>query len=64
MSLAAVVECATMIGFAVVVLGGKQMRVRGWKILVSLAMFVGVVQCCCMAIMVCFKFVLSPENLG
>lgn len=50
MSFAAVVEMATFVAYIVVILGGKQKRETGWKILSFLLMLMGVVQCASMAI--------------
>lgn len=52
MSFAAVVEMATFVAYIVVILGGKQKRETGWKILSFLLMLMGVVQCASMAIVV------------
>lgn len=53
MSFAAVLELVTIVTYCVVILGGKQKRETGWKVLTFLLMLVGVVQCAAMAIVVC-----------
>lgn len=53
MSFAVIVECATLIAYAVVILGGKQKRDQGWKIVCTLLTVSGLVQCAVMAIVVC-----------
>jgi hypothetical protein len=53
MSFAAVLELATIVSYAVIILGGKQKRETGWKILTFMLMLVGIVQCAAMAIVVC-----------
>jgi len=50
MSFAAVLELATLVAYVVVILGGKQKRETGWRILAFMLMLVGVVQCASMAI--------------
>ena len=54
MSLTAVLELATLVAYIVVILGGKQKREAGWKVLASLLLLIGVVQCASMAIVVCY----------
>jgi len=54
MSFAAVLELATLVAFVVVLVGGKQKREGGWKVLAFLLGVVGLLQCACMAIVVCF----------
>lgn len=53
MSFAAVLELVTIVAYGVVILGGKQKRERGWKILTFMLMLVGITQCAAMAIVVC-----------
>ena len=55
MSFAAVLELATLVAFVVVLVGGKQKREGGWKVLAFLLGVVGLLQCACMAIVVCFS---------
>lgn len=50
MSFAAVVELVTLVAYVVVLLGGKQKRETGWKILVFMLVLVGVVQAASMSI--------------
>lgn len=52
MSFAAVVELVTLVAYVVVLLGGKQKRETGWKILAFLLVLVGVVQAASMSIVV------------
>jgi hypothetical protein len=52
MSFAAVLELVTIVSYGVVILGGKQKRETGWKILTFMLMLVGVIQCAAMAIVV------------
>ena len=54
MSFAAVLELATLVAYLVVLIGGKQKRETGWKVLAFLLVVVGVLQCASMAIVVCF----------
>jgi hypothetical protein len=53
MSFAAVLELATLVAYVVVLLGGKQKRETGWKMLSFMLLLIGVVQCASMAIVVC-----------
>jgi len=50
MSFAAVFELVTILAYCVVILGGKQKRETGWKVLGFMLMLVGIVQCASMAI--------------
>ena len=52
MSFAVIIELATVIAYAVVILGGKQQRDYGWKIVCSLLAVGAVVQCASMAVVV------------
>jgi len=52
MSFAAMLELATLVAYVVVILGGKQKREGGWKVLATMLLLVGVVQCASMAIVV------------
>jgi hypothetical protein len=56
MSFAAMLELATLVAYVVVILGGKQKREGGWKVLASMLLLVGVVQCASMAIVVGYAF--------
>lgn len=53
---AVVVELATLVSFGVIISGGVQRRSAGWKIVASLLVFSGVVQCVGIAIVVCSPF--------
>ena len=53
MSFAAVLELVTLVAYCVVLLGGKQRQVNGWRVLAFLLTLIGVVQCASMAIVVC-----------
>lgn len=55
MSFAVVIEGMTLIAYLVILGGGKQKRESGWKILSTLLLVAGVVQCAGMALMVSFK---------
>jgi len=50
MSFAAVLELATLVAYVVVIIGGKQKRETGWKVLAFMLMLVGILQCASMAI--------------
>ena len=52
MSFAVVMEGMTLIVFIVTIVGGKQKRERGWKVLSGLLVFVGLIQCASMSIIV------------
>ena len=52
MSFAAVFELVTIVAYCVVIMGGKQKRETGWKVLSFMLMLVGLVQCASMAIVV------------
>jgi hypothetical protein len=56
MSFAAVLELVTLVTYCVVILGGKQKRETGWKVLSFMLMLVGIIQCAAMAIVVCYPF--------
>ena len=45
-------ELATLVAFVVVIVGGKQKREMGWKVVVVLLLLVGALQCAGMSIMV------------
>jgi len=53
MSFAVLIELATLMAYAVIILGGKQNREMGWKIVCSLLAVGALVQCASMAIVVC-----------
>ncbi|MCJ1438135.1 hypothetical protein MMC27_007522 [Xylographa pallens] len=50
MNFAIVMEGMTFIAFLVVILGGKQMRERGWKVLSCMLLLAGVIQCAGMSL--------------
>ncbi|KAH7135391.1 hypothetical protein B0J11DRAFT_158581 [Dendryphion nanum] len=50
LSFGVVIELATLVSFAVIIAGGVQRRVAGWKIITGLLAFGGVVLCAGMAI--------------
>lgn len=50
MSFAVVLELCTLVSFAVIIMGGIQMRSTGWKVVCSLLLLGGIVQCVVMAI--------------
>jgi len=52
MSFAIIIEMATLIAYAVIILGGKQKRDFGWKVVCSLLALGAMVQCASMAIVV------------
>lgn len=53
MNIAAVLELATLIAYLVVIVGGKQKRENGWKVLVSMLVVIGAIQCFAMSTVVC-----------
>ena len=54
MNFAIVMEGMTLIAFLVVIIGGKQMREKGWRVLSGLMLLAGVIQCAGMALIVSF----------
>ena len=54
LSFAVVLEGMTLITYVVILIGGKQKRESGWKILAGLHFLCGAVQCAAMAIIVSF----------
>jgi hypothetical protein len=54
MSFTAVLELATLVAYVVVILGGKQKREGGWRVLAGMLLLIGLVQCASMAIVVCY----------
>lgn len=52
LSFAVVLEGMTLITYIVILIGGKQKRESGWKILAGLHFLCGAVECAAMAIMV------------
>lgn len=57
-------ELVTIVTFLVVVLGGKQKRETGWKVLTFMLMLVGIVQCAAMAIVVCGLRILGGRGFA
>jgi len=57
MNVAFVLELAVCVGFVVVLLGGKQKRATGWKLLATMLFLVGLVQCSSMGLVVSFFIV-------
>jgi hypothetical protein len=56
MNVAFVLELAVCVGFVVVLLGGKQKRATGWKLLATMLFLVGLVQCSSMGLVVSFFY--------
>jgi hypothetical protein len=54
MSLAVVIELCTVVSFVVIMAGGVQRRIAGYKVISSLLIFSALVQCAGMSIVVCF----------
>ena len=52
MSFAVVIEGVALISYVVIMVGGKQKREAGWKVLSSLLLLVGLIQCASMALIV------------
>lgn len=52
MSFAVIIELATLTSYAVIILGGKQKRDFGWKVVCGLLAIGAIVQCAGMAIVV------------
>jgi hypothetical protein len=58
MNFAALLELVTIVAYLVVIVGGKQKREIGWRVLAFFLVLVGVLQCGAMAIVVCpFSFI-------
>jgi len=49
MNIAAVLELATLIAYLVIIIGGRQKREYGWKVLVALLALIGIIQCFAMS---------------
>ena len=60
MSFAVVIEGVTLIAFVVMLLGGKQKRVAGWKVLSTLLFLVAVIEISGMSIIVRFVTFIPP----
>jgi hypothetical protein len=56
MSFAVIIELATLIAYAVIILGGKQRRDFGWKVVCGLLAVGAIVQCASMAIVVSLEY--------
>jgi len=50
MSFAVIIELATLTSYAVVIIGGKQGRDKGWKVVCTLLLFSALMQCVSMAL--------------
>ena len=55
MNFSVVLQLATLVAFAVTILGGKQKRDKGWRVICGILVFVVAVQCASMAIVVSHK---------
>ena len=64
MSFAVVLEGMTLIAYVVIMLGGKQKREQGWKVLSACLLAVGAVQCAGMGIIVSADVCLLSEWRG
>lgn len=62
MSFAVLIELATLMAYAVIILGGKQKRDIGWKIVCGLLAVGALVQCAGMAIVVGTFGIPSRQN--
>ena len=62
MSFAVVMEGMTLIAFLVMIVGGKQKREQGWKVLSGLIAFVGVILAVGMGLIVSYS--LSVHSKG
>jgi hypothetical protein len=56
MSFAALFELVTLVAFVVVLIGGRQKRETGWKVLCFLLVLVGALQCASMSIVVSRRY--------
>lgn len=64
MSFAVIIELATIVAFVVVILGGRQTREYGWKIVCSLLAVTALAQCASMAIIVRGRVELRRRSLA
>jgi hypothetical protein len=62
-SFSVVVELAALVSFLVIMSGGVQRRSAGWKVITSLLLFAGIVQCAGMAIVVCLRNFSQPRHV-
>lgn len=60
MSFAVLIELATIVGYVIVLAGGKQSRDYGWKVICTMLLFIATVQCAGMSIVVCPPFTFPP----
>jgi hypothetical protein len=58
MNFAALLECASLVAFLVIIGGGRQKREQGWKVLVGLLVLVALAQCFAMSTVVRMPFLL------
>jgi hypothetical protein len=58
MSFSVIIELATIVAFIVIILGGKQTRDYGWKVVCSLLAVIVLAQCASMSIIV--RYVQQP----
>jgi hypothetical protein len=63
MSFAVVLEGMTLVAFVVLLSGGREQRVNGWRVISLLAILVGSVQCAGMALIVCISFLYGVQAL-
>lgn len=61
MSLTVIIELATLVAYIVVILGGKQKRDKGWKIVTGLLAIAALTQLVSMSIVVSSRFVVTME---
>ncbi len=62
MSFAAVFELVTLVAFIVVIIGGKQKRENGWRVLALMCGIVGVVLCASVSIVVSVPLKMFEEG--
>lgn len=56
MSFTAVIELATLVAYLVIIIGGRQKRENGWKLLTLLLVIIGAAQCFCMSTIVSIAY--------
>ena len=59
MNFAAVLEFAIVVVYVIMILGEKQKRRRGWKLLTAMLVWTATIQCAAMALVVSFNSVLQ-----
>ena len=64
MSLAVIIECATLVAYLTVIFGGKQSREQGWKVVCTLLGLCTLIQVAAMAIVVCLNECASGNFVG